>query len=419
MTDLKTLTVRELIDSTLKTAFDYVRSSRACPELDDRELVRLGLYRVLSTHQSGREWLQACRDSGQEAVPRSTFFDAVRSPRRALMVADACEALAQVANRLMSQAGVDWLAHFPELKGCEILAADGHVIEHACHAATDRKGRRVPVGIVYAMDLRNGLSVPVAPISGDGRRQHEWPVLRDAVRGTEARPGRIFVLDRAYHDKQFWTRMVREKGFVMITRTKREMRPVHRIPMEVDRRDPINANVTGYYLVGLEGAYGSMFEVTYTNPEDGEEFSFLTTGEFPRPGIVAWLYFLRWKIEKMYDTFKNRFGETKAWANGPAAAVTQSCLLCMTYNLLRLLEALLRDQYDLRDAKVERKYALWLQRRAEAARKNDRALCPLLQMPRMPQLSAQFIRAVRNCLFVPKTIEALLAVFIAAFQSYL
>jgi hypothetical protein len=36
----------------------------------------------------------------------------------------------------------------------------------------------------------------------------------------------------------------------MITRTKREMRPVHRIPMEVDRRDPINANVTGYYLVG-------------------------------------------------------------------------------------------------------------------------------------------------------------------------
>ncbi|OGV67332.1 MAG: hypothetical protein A3K19_01930 [Lentisphaerae bacterium RIFOXYB12_FULL_65_16] len=72
-----------------------------------------------------------------------------------------------------------------------------------------------------------------------------------------------------------------------------------------------------------------------------------------------------------------------------------------------------------RDIGVERKYALWLQGRAEAARKNGRSLCPLLQMPHMPQLSAQFIRAVRNCLFVPKTIGALLVVFIAAFQSYI
>jgi len=419
MTHLQTMTVGELIDSTLETAFGYVRSARACPELEDRELVRLGLCRVLTTHQSGREWLQACRDRGQKEIPRSTFFDAMRSPRRAQMVTETCEAWARVAGRLMSQAGVDWLAHFPELKGCEVLAADGHVIEHACHAETDSKGRRVPVGIVYAMDLRNGLSVPVAPVSGDGRRQHELPVLRRAIRKAGAQPGRIYVLDRAYHDKQFWSRMVGEKGFVMITRSKKGMRPVHRIPMPFDKHDPINTGVTGYDLVGLEGALGSMYEVTYTNPENGEQFSFLTTGRFPRPGLIAWLYFLRWKIEKMYDTFKNRFRETKAWANGAAAAEAQSSFLCMTYNLLRLLEALLKDQYGLRDEKVERKYTAWLERRAQVARKKGGSLTPLLSMPRMPQLSAQFIRAVRNYLYVPSTIGALLAVFTAAFQGYL
>ena len=55
MTDLKTLTVRELIDSTLKTAFDYVRSSRACPELEDRELVRLAYRGVCVSLSSGHQ----------------------------------------------------------------------------------------------------------------------------------------------------------------------------------------------------------------------------------------------------------------------------------------------------------------------------------------------------------------------------
>lgn len=30
-----------------------------------------------------------------------------------------------------------------------------------------------------------------------------------------------------------------------------------------------------------------------------------------RPGVLIWLYFLRWGIEKLYDTF-NKLHETKA-----------------------------------------------------------------------------------------------------------
>ncbi len=59
--------------------------------------------------------------------------------------------------------------------------------------------------------------------------------------------------------------------------------------MTVDRQGPANAGVTGYCLIGLEGAWGPMFRVTYEDPEAGEELAFLNSAEFPRPGLVTWL----------------------------------------------------------------------------------------------------------------------------------
>jgi len=91
----------------------------------------------------------------------------------------------------------------------------------------------------------------------------------------------------------------------------------------------------------------------------------------------------------------------------------------MAYNLLRLLEALLGHECQLTDTKVEEKYEENLDQREARAQAEGGKLNPLLRLPRMPQLSAQFIRAVRNNLLDPRTVGALLAVFAAAFSSYL
>jgi hypothetical protein len=419
---MQTLTgqsLAEVIDRSLSLAFDYVRSTRSCPGLEDEQLVRLGIRRVLGNHDSGRDWLQFLRDRGVAEVPRSTFFEALQSPRRLRMLQETAAGLQQVAAGQIADSGIDWLRDFPELAGCEVLAADGHVIEHASHAQKDAAERNVPVGTIYALDLRTGLSTVVTHVSGDGRRRHEMPSFREALRRRRRTAPTIWVLDRAYHDKVFWSRMWRERGVVMITRMKQNMCPMHRCPMPFDRHDPVNAGVTGYHLIGLEGAWGSMFEVTYEDPESGETFAFLTSAEFPRPGLVAWLYFLRWRIEKLYDTLKNRLHEKKAWGCGAVAAQCQAVLITMSYNLLRLLEAQLAHQCAMTDTKVRRKYDEQLDRRQEKARQQGRALHPLLRLPRMPQLSAQFIRVVRNHLFTPKTIGALLAVFLTAFAAYL
>ncbi len=411
--------VGELIDWALELAFDFVRNTRRCPGLQDQELVRLDIRRVLGNHESGRDWLQFLRDRGVSHVPRSTFFEALQSPRRLEMLQEAEAGLQRVAARLIGEAGVDWLRDFAELQGCDVFAADGHVIKHASHAQKDAKDRNVPVGTIYALDLRTGLSKVMTHVSGDGRRRHETPSFRDAVRRGNQPAPTVWVLDRAYHDKVFWTRMWRERGVVMITRMKENMRPMHRCPMLFDQQDPVNAGVTGYYLIGLEGAWGSMFEITYEDPETGEQFAFLTSAEFPRPGLVAWLYFLRWRIEKLYDTFKNRLHEQKAWATGPVTAQCQAALIVISYNLLRLLEALLAQQCGLVDSKVHRKYDKQLIRRQQQARRCGRDLHPLLKLPRMPQLSAQFIRAVRNHLFMPTTIGTLLIAFVAACSACL
>jgi len=56
------------------------------------------------------------------------------------------------------------------------------------------------------------------------------------------------------------------------------------------------------------------------------------------PGIVALLYKSRWDIEKVFDAFKNKFGETKSWASSATAKTNQARLICLTHNLMTLME---------------------------------------------------------------------------------
>ncbi|MCK5806721.1 MAG: transposase, partial [Lentisphaeria bacterium] len=277
MTKVANTSIGELIDSTLNLAFDYVRSTRSCPGLEDRKLVRLGVCRALSNHESGRDWLQFVHESSDDDTARSTLSDAMRSPRRLQMLQEAQAGLFTVAGRQMAAAGIDWLEEFSELNGMEVLAADGHLIEHASHAAKDAKGRNVPVGNVYALDLRTGLSRAVTHVCGNGHRRHELPSFRRKLQISDQHVPTIWVLDRAYHDKGFWSRMKRDKGVVMITRMKENMRPTRFGQLPFDPNDPVNSGVTAHYLIGLEGAYGMMFQVDYCDPETGESFSFLTT----------------------------------------------------------------------------------------------------------------------------------------------
>jgi Transposase DDE domain len=271
---------------------------------------------------------------------------------------------------------------------------DGHHLEHACHAARDRKGGRVSVGLLYGLCLHSGLQRALVPFQGDGVRRHEFLVFKQHLPRWLQQDRRalvpIVVGDPAYLDVLHWSEQKRLRQALIITREKENMKPTVIARHAFDAQDPVNGGVEADELAGYTYAY--LRRIVYCDPASGERFVFLTTEDSLRPGVIALLYLLRWKIEKVFDVFKNKLPQQKAWANGEVAAHTQAHLTALTHNLLTILLATL-EQAGVREQKAERQQAA----RREARPASRRV--PAQEMVRhATQLTCQFIRLVRHCL---------------------
>lgn len=201
--------------------------------------------------------------------------------------------------------------------------------------------------------------------------------------------------DPAYLDVLYWAEQKIRRRATVITREKENMKPTVISHYAFDPQDPVNRGVEADEMAGYTYAY--LRRITYCDPATGERFTFLTTETTLRPGLVALLYFLRWKIEKVFDVTKNKLHQQKAWANGTVAAQIQAHCIALTHNLLTILLASL-EAADIREHKVERKQAERIQARPPARR------IPAQEMVRYAaQHTCQFIRLVRHYL-VHKTL---------------
>jgi hypothetical protein len=250
------------------------------------------------------------------------------------------------------------------------------------------------VGLLYGLCLHSGLQRALVPFQGDGVRRHEWPVFKQHLprwlaqdRGEQIP---IVVGDPAYLDVLHWSEQKRLRRAAIITREKANMKPTVIARHAFDPHDPVNRGVVADELAGYTHAY--LRRIVYRDPASGESFVFLTTVENLRPGLIALLYLLRWKIEKCFDVLKNKLHQQKAWANGPTAAHTQAHFCALTHNLLTLLLATL-EHAGIREEKTARR---------QAARRDaclTAQLVPAQEMVRhAAQLTCQFIRALRHCL---------------------
>jgi hypothetical protein len=334
---MKHVTVDEsFFEPALRLVRDYCRHRRDTLELSDEQFLRSGLRRVLGQCDSGRDFLQARQDGG-ENLARSTWFDALHSKRRGAMVAEVARRSYELFTRHLAQR--DWLGALPELKDRAVWAVDGHQIAHACHAQTDAKDQYVPVGELYGMCLHSGLLRAMARFQGDGMRRHEFPVFQENLpRWVGPDRGKlvpVIVGDPAYIDILYWSEQRRLRQAVIITREKENMKPTVISRYAYDAADPVNRGVEADEMAGY--AYAYLRRIVYRDPASGERFVFVTTDQSLRPGVIALLYALRWQIEKAYDVFKNKLHQQKAWANGFIAAQAQAHLIALTHNLLTLL----------------------------------------------------------------------------------
>ncbi len=112
----------------------------------------------------------------------------------------------------------------------------------------------------------------------------------------------------------------------------------------------------------------------------------ITTDASLRPGVVALLYLLRWKIEKVYDVFKNKLFATKARASGRTALLQQGHFQALLHNLFTLL------RHRLEGVGIKEEKVLRCHQAAPAIVPTHRLL------HHVPTLTCQFIRAVRHLL---------------------
>ena len=399
---------QKLLDPALVLVRDYCRGARNTAEgFGDERYVELGLRRALDGDESGRAFLQILADT-EKPIARSTWFDALQSKRRLGVVQDVATLSYQKFRQQLGRR--DWLEQLPELTGRAVIAVDGHQIEHACHSQRDSKGRQVASGVLYGLCLHSGLMRPMSRFQGDGQRAHEWRIFkRDWKKWLEAdeRGGLpIIVADPAYIDIQYWFLEKRAGTAVFISREKENMKPTRFGYHAFDRSDPVNQGVLSDGPAGYTSAV--IRRIEYEDPQSKDRFVFITNDTSLRPGVIALLYFMRWKIEKCFDVYKNKLQAKKAWATGEVAAMQQAHFMALLHNLLTCLLEKLDTSSGIRELKVQERHV-----------KKPSAVPSHRMLRYAHAITCQFIRLVRNLLPGKTPWEAALPLFRQRLECYL
>ena len=368
---------------------------RECPAFPDEAWIRLGVERVLHELPSGRAFLQQHAYRFAHCPPRANYFESLKSRRRVKLVGEVNELLCRHA----TQGLVDPLGGYEELTNFDLFAGDGHWHGAAAHDAPIDGAKRA-VGHFYALDLRQHTLRHLALASG--KKEHDMHVLKRLdvqVLRQQAPQGRkvLYVWDKAGIDFLAWHRWKHAHGLYFVSLEKENMDlQVTGLP-DWDRKDPINAGIQKVEFVA-GGAGVLVRRIHYVEPVTGVEYVFITSELTLRPGMIAFLYKLRWDLEKVFDQLKNKLNEQKAWASSQNAKEAQAQLICLLHNLLLMVEEKLRREGIENDAEIARKAKVLTLAQAVAAAAGRKIPSCVAALRRLTQCSVKLLRWLRSSL---------------------
>lgn len=335
------LPVRDCLFEPLVAVLPECKRGRVCGDVSDEQFLKLGVTRVLSDARSGRAFLQQLGSQLEDCPGHGTFFEILKSERRLGLLREASGKVAK---------GLTAAVELPEeLQGCLVFAGDGHWHGAASHQKPI-DDRVWATGHVYGLNLRTRAMHHLA--LSEGKKEHDVHVLQRL--GAEAfgmgrKKGQrtIWVWDRASLDFTLWRKWKQTSGIYFVSRSK-ENRTWSESRVQVfDLAHPDNQGVLADLRIITEDKV-ELRLVTYQDPVTGQILEFVTNLFDVPPGIVAWLYKQRWHLEKVFDQFKNKLFEAKAWGTTSTAKNMQAEFLCLTHNLLELFERFL-DQSGIRN----------------------------------------------------------------------
>ena len=186
-----------------------------------------------------------------------------------------------------------------------------------------------------------------------------------------------------------------------------------------ERGDAINAGIQSDELVGSGTAGVLLRRVTFVDVLTSITYAYLTNllqSSVP-PGVIAHLYKMRWEIEKSFDEVKNKLGEKKAWASSATAKSMQAQFICLSVNLLQLIEQELGKAGIVNEPEQKRRAARLEMTKKQAASQNAVLPKMLVMMQQMTQHSVKLIRWVAAQLWLDVHWSAACAALIALYAK--
>jgi hypothetical protein len=408
---MQKLTDRTVLAQLIQPAVDALgairTTAKATPVLDMQQFLTLGVLRHLQGIAILREQVQELLHldpSAETRVPlaRSTWSDALASPRRLQILTDTIPELVRHADTVLP----DRLAGIPGLGTRPVFALDGTYEEpsaHFRHRPPRAGGDHNPKGhgLLTFHNLRLGVPVDVQV---EVRNRHEITVLRDYDKTAQAvtqRRNALFAVDRAFIDAPYWDVKKAKLGITLITRMKSNLRIDSTEDLGVTP-DPVNAGVLRNLRVRLSSSRQPWRLITYRTRR-GHRVEFLTNDFDLEPGVIAFLYSRRWEEEKCFDTWKNDFSQAKAWGKSPTAIDNQVRLAIVTSLLIAILLQETLGTEGSRDIKSLRRQA---RRQAKAPHRPDGTDRPLWTVPVFrytSKVSRQVLRFFKHCFLRPAT----------------
>ncbi len=400
MKTFKHNTVGSRYHAPLERALDAARHSRQCPGFTDYDFLVSGTGRIIDDAFTGRAWVQKLQQMLESNLSVSNFFKSLGSERRLKL-------LAEVAGHVRGQLDYAACAHDPlsihaELDGFAVYAADGHFEEHAAHAPRI-DGKAYPPEFFYALNLRSHSFTLLDIARPRHKREHDISALKrlgpKALRMGEPNGMKVIqVYDKAVIDYHQWLKW-KAKGLYVISCEKSNSTAEVVGNNHWDRQDERNIGIEADDIVGVFCGV-ALRRVNYRDPADGTLYFFMTSEMTLPPGLIAFLYKMRWDIEKVFDQKKNKLHEQKAWATSTTARCQQAHFTALAHNMMVLFELLLKVQEGISDEKVENKQLARLRRVNHHIRQRGLKPNPLVaNLARITQRSLQFIRWLRCYLF--------------------
>ena len=377
-------------------AYKKSKTKRESKIISDIDFLEMGIKRVISYYASGRNFIQVMIDKFNfQTLTVDNFFKSLSSKRRLKLIKEINE------NIISDYIPIEDNNPFKgksELDGYALYAADGHFHEHASHEK-HANGKNYPVGHIYATNLRTRTVQHLDVLRPKDKRENETHALKrlgSKVLRMGEPIGRkvIMVYDRAGIDFQEWWKWKQSRGLYVLTREKSNMALMILGNLDFDKNDPVNANIISDQQVGH--SYGTMIRrITYRDPISDNIYKFITNVMDLPPGLIAYIYKVRWDIEKTFQQFKSNYKEKKAWAKSFEAKSVQANFLCIVYNLMLIIEDKVETEEGIVDQKIIQKQKKRILENMEILKDKNLTINPMiLSLKKSVMRSCQFIRLI-------------------------